>query len=89
MEPLAVVGSLDELPDGVPGIGERLTGALSGCRVLSWRLGYHLAARVPAVTAQEARRLTAHKRPAARQVPGDQDGPQGEAPVLASRSACQ
>ncbi len=27
--------------------------------------------------------------PAARQVPGDSDGPQGEAPVPASQSACQ
>jgi len=66
-----------------------LTGAPLGCRVLSWRLGHHLAARAPAVMAKEARRLTARMRPAARQVPGDQDGPQGEAPVLASQSACQ
>ena len=27
MEPLAVVGSLDELPDGVPGMGEITIGA--------------------------------------------------------------
>jgi len=67
----------------------KLTGAPSVCRVLSRRLGYHLAARSPAVTAKQARRLTARIRPAARQVPGDQDGPQGEAPVLAGQSACQ
>jgi len=67
----------------------KLTGAPSVCRVLSRRLGYHLAARAPAVTAKQARRLTARMRPAARQVPGDQDGPQREAPVLAGQSACQ
>ena len=36
------------------------------------------------MTAWVACRSTARMRPAARQVPGDQDGPQGEAPVLAT-----
>ncbi len=47
-------------------VTRQLTGAPSGCRVLSWRSGYHLAARAPAVMAKEARRLTARTRPAAR-----------------------
>ncbi len=66
-----------------------LTGAPWGWRVRSCVAAEHPPARAPVVTARFACRSTARVRPAARQVPGDTDGPQGEAPVLASQSACQ
>ena len=49
----------------------------------------YLATRAPVVTATCACRWWARMRPAARRAPGGSDGPQGVAPRVAARSACQ